>query len=374
MPRDEDLDALMEAYCEGLYAIDPRTTFPFWDYDIAPLFSRQWIDKMLMATASFGPIEPGTHAYLLGGPSVPRKELIYSLVDMKVAGITRADRLRLASFWIELLKAWCGSTWLSTGANRAPDLDRPEDLLAGANWVSTDQVGGAAIGRMVATLNALAYGLYSDVFVHQCAECRGPYEVTAPQSGDGSRRPRLLVRSWSGLRPHGLRPGCEDPGFDQIVIAAVYHCHFSIDIYNHVTWAEPPTRHVSRYAILLDGRPVVISPEELTRVAHRIAMLAETAFRSYRLLGFEEKKVLWVRQRNYQFRKFFAFAGLPQRAPEMEAAVTGRPLERSPMWNMTLPREQLFNVWKQCLDPRTDIYYHDWPEIFHQTFGDRGRS
>jgi hypothetical protein len=371
MASDDDLDVLMTAYCEGLYAMDPRTTYPFWDYDFAPLFSKTWMDKMLAATAACDPVSVGTYARLFGGPSVPRKELIYSLFDMKVARVAQRGRLRQANFWIDILKSWCGDDWLSNGSNRAPDLDNPEAILVEPNWVTTDRAGGIGIGRMVATLNALAYGLYSDVFVHQCAECRGPYDFI-PQIPTGRNR-RLLIRSWSGLRPYRLHPECQDPGFDQIVIGAIYDCDFEIDIYNHVTWDEPPIDHVDQYAVWLDKRPTIIEPEGLSALAHRIAQLAETTFRDYQDSGFEEKKLLWVRQRNYQFRKFFAFTNLPECAPEMEAAVLGKPLQRSPIWNMSLPKDQIFLVWKQCLDPRTEIYDNDWPTIFHEAFGAQRR-
>ena len=373
MVSDNDLDALMTAYCEGIYAMDPRTTYPFWDYDFAPLFSDTWIAKLLATTVACRPLDSSELAHLFSGPSVPRKELIYSLFDLKVARIGRDERLRQVSFWVDLLKTWCGSDWLSNGSNQAPNLDRPSVMMADAPWIPTDRTGGRAVGHMTAALNSLAYGLYSDVFVHQCAEFRGPYKVAPPVSESSAGRHRLLVRSWSGLRPYGLHPECQDPGYDKVVIAAVYDCEFAIDIYNHVSWNESPVDHMRQYAVWIDARPSIISPGELASLAQSVAGLAETTFRWYRDLGFEDKKRLWVRQRNYQFRRLFRSTGLREDAPEMEAAVAGKPLSRSPLWNSTLPKEQIFDVWRQCLDPRTEIYYDDWPGIFHAVFGNHPR-
>jgi len=370
MVSDDDLNMLMTAYCEGIYAMDPRTTYPFWDYDFAPLFSKPWIAKILAATAACGTLHPSECAHLFNGPSVPRKELIYSLVDLKVARIDKAERLRQVSFWVDLLKAWCGEDWLSNGRNRAPALDQPGVMLANALWTPTDRTGGVAVGRMTAALNSLAYGLYSDVFVHQCAEFRGPYEVTPSVSVSSRGRQSMLIRSWSGLRPYRLHPECLDPGYDQIVIAAVYDCPFSIDIYNHVSWSDSPVDHLRKYAVWIDTRPTAINAVELAGLAHSIAGLAETTFRRYQDLGFEETKRLWVRQRNYQFRRLFRSTGLREEAPEMEAAVSGRPLYRSPLWNTTLPKEQIFDVWRRCLDPRNETYYQDWSAIFQEVFGE----
>ncbi len=363
---DADIDHLLAAYCEGLYAMDSRTTFPFWDYDMAPLYSEPWIAKVLTAVDRAAmPLDlPG----LFGGPSVPRKELIYSLVDLKVAGVPRADRLRLVSFWVDLLRTWCGEDWASTGANRVLTEDQAHIVPDMAHWMDADREAGRAVGRIVVTLNALAYGLYSDVFVHQCAECRGPYSLLT------SDRQQILVRSWSALWPQQLRPDAENPGCEQVVIAANYEdCQCSIDIYNHVSWSAPPVDHLVRYAVWVDGVPQQLNAAGLTAMAHRFADLAQSTFRRYQGLDFEATKALWVRQRNYQFRSLFAYTGLPVEAPEMIEAVRGKPLERSPLWNMTLPKERLFEVWTACLDPRTEIYAEDWPEVFARVFGDQSR-
>lgn len=336
---------------------------------MAPLFSVPWLEKMLVATRAVpAALDPVDYPRVFGGPSVPRKELIYSLVDLKVARIPRDERLRRVSFWIGLLRTWCGEDWLSSGANRAPGQDRIDVMLAAPHWVDTGRDGGLAVGRMVVTLNALAYGLYSDVFVHQCAECRGPYRV--PSAG----RRELLVRSWSGLWPRQLQPDAQDPGFDEVVIASVYEdCQCSMDIYNHVSWSGSPVEHLRRYAVWFDGVAARITLDELDTIAQRIGGLAQRTFRQYQRLDLEEKKAIWVRQRNYQFRNFFTLVGLPTDAPEMLAAVRSKPLLRSPLWNMTLPKAELFDVWTTCLDPRNEVYADDWSAVFRVMFGDHPR-
>src|SRR6185295_15241258 len=117
MLTNPEIDQLLEAYCDGLYAMDPRTTFPFWDFDFAPLFSKEWIDKIIVATRSAvrAGLSPFEYRSLFSGPSVPRKELIYSLMDMKVARINREDRMHLVDFWSSILKDLCADDWLSFG-------------------------------------------------------------------------------------------------------------------------------------------------------------------------------------------------------------------------------------------------------------------
>lgn len=62
-----------------------------------------------------------------------------------------------------------------------------------------------------------------------------------------------------------------------------------------------------------------------------------------------------------------------ERAEGILRAVKERQLLRSPVWNPTLPKEQIFDVWRQCFDPRIDIYYDDWSAVFQEVFGDQPR-
>lgn len=369
MLTDREIDILLEAYCDGLYAMDPRTTYPFWDYDFAPLFSREWIAKMLAATRAA--VERGLqlsdYRNLFAGPSVPRKELLYSLIDMKVARIGRQDRMRLVEFWGDILKYFCGEDWLSRGANRSPVFDDVDGILASGDWLQGGPRSGRAIGAVTTALHALAYSLYSDVFVHQCAECRGPYDVSQFIRGQPSK---MLIRSWEGLRPRDVWNNFYGTDFDSLKIAAVYDgLYFHVDVYNHVSWHGNAPGHLKAYCLWIDGTAQKLDSSGLTELAGSIADLADSQFRLYRSTGVEEQKQLWIRQRNYQFRHFFAQVGLSWRDREMGEIVRGRPLLHEPFWDMTLPKQPLYRFLKKCLDPREDIFYQEWRALFFNEFG-----
>jgi hypothetical protein len=353
-----------------MYAMDPRTTFPFWDYDVTPLYGARWIERMLRAVNAAGePRRPtGGWTEWFAGPSVVRKELIYSLVDMKVSDLSQQERLAIIDFWIAVLRDWCGPDWLGDGSNRAPATDDVAELLRSRDWVDAGTDGGRAVGRLTVALLALSYALYSDVFAHQSGEARGPYEV-APQSGpEGST---LLIRSWTGLGPTDLWPGWTGPGFGELLIAAVYRdCRPAIDIYNHVSWEGVPARDMTAYCVFVDGHPKRMDAETLSHLAAGVAEVAANQFDLYESLTLAEKKRLWVRQRSHQFSRFLSAMGLPWEAPDMEAAVTAARLHRQPMWNTQLDRERLYAVWKRCLDPRNDVGYDAWGDVFAAAFPD----
>lgn len=369
MATDEGMDALLEAYCNGLYAMDPRTTYPFWDYDFAPIFSKEWVGKIATATqvASRSHLDPFDYLRLFPGPSVPRKELIYSLVDMKVARLDRDERMQLVNFWLSVLKTFCGEDWLSNGSNRTFALDDVDAVLSSDGWFQGNPKAGKAIGGLTAALHALSYTLYSDVFVHQCDECRGPYDVSYQFGG---RAHELLIRSWSGLQPRELWKDFEGPGFERLKIAAVYEdIDFHIDIYNHVSWKGNAPGRMKMYCLWIDGCVHPLDMQGLIRLSNLVADVADKQFRIYRSIGFEEQKVMWVRQRNYQFKEFYARFGLSWQAPEMEAVVKEVALLHEPFWDMSLPKQRLFRFLKKCLDPREDYFYDEWQSLFLTEFG-----
>jgi hypothetical protein len=370
MATDQEIDALLEAYCEGLYAMDPRTTYPFWDYDFAPLFSKEWMVKIVTAVqrASLSDLESSDYLRLFTGPSVPRKELIYSLVDMKVARLDRHARMQLVDFWLAILKTFCGQDWLSDGSNRTFALDDVDAILSSNYWQEGDPESGKAIGSLTAALNALSYSLYSDVFVHQCAECRGPYDVSRYQGGHPHE---MLIRSWSGLQPSEIWKDFQGPGFRQLKIAAIYEdISFHVDIYNHVSWKGIAPRQMRMYCLWIDGCLHPLDTQGLLHLANAVADVADKQFRVYQSIGFEERKLLWVRQRNYQFKDFFTRVGLSWQAPEMEEVVKEAALLHEPFWDMSLPKRRLFHFLRLCLDPRRDYYYDEWQNLFFAEFGD----
>jgi hypothetical protein len=272
--------------------MDPRTTYPFWDYDFAPLYSKEWITKMIAATSHHARehLNRDECLRLFGGPSVPRKELICSLVDMKVAECAIDERMRLVEYWVNILKIFCGDDWLSDGSNRIGTSEDLPESFAVPEWFVGGRATGRALGALSSALHALAYGLYSDVFVHQCAEAVGAYDVS---SMFGGHRHSLIFRCWSGLCPTALWPGLSSPGFERLTIAAIYEdVEIAIDVYNHVAWLGHLSNRLRQYCICIDGEARRLDDEQILRLAYAIAYRADLQHRSYKSLGFEAHGVM----------------------------------------------------------------------------------
>lgn len=348
--------------------MDPRTTYPFWDYDFAPRFSALWISKIQTAIACLRQqrVTRQVIAQLLAGPSVARKELIYSLFDMKVARLSRDDRLIITSFWIRLLKYFCQDDWPSDGANRAVGLDNVEQLRTAPTWRSPSPEHSRTLAGLTVALNALSYSLYSDVFTHQCAETRGPYLSGGLQ---------LLVRSWVGLNPVELWPEWSRLPFEAVTVVCAYDALDPvIDIYNHTRWRGNAPAMLRGYAINIDGAWCDLSMQEVEKTALLIAERASAQHSMYAALGFEAHKQLWIRQRNFQFKRLFAAAGMSWHAPEMEAAVANVSLCNDPYWRADLPCQQRRQFLMHSLDPRHDAFYDEWASVFASSQLPSGRD
>lgn len=360
---DTDIESLLGAACAGMLAMDSRSTFPFWDYDMAPLFSELWMERMFSAIRLAGPQHKAQWRGHLPGPSVARKELLYSLFDLKAARTTVDERLEYFAYWRRVLDTMCGGDWLSAGSNKTLSDSEVGALLAMPGWRSSTPHSPASLGALSSTLNALAYSLYSDVFVHQCAEITGPYLLS-----DGAM---MILRNWGALSPSELWDDASMSGHDAVSIATVYEAtDFHVDIYNHLTWPGHAATKLLKFALYVDGKGFEGGDEEIARMAREIGARAAAQFGVYDNLSFEDKKRLWVRQRNFQFKRLFEHVGMSWRAVEMEAVVRGKPLHQKPYWSASRDLVALESFWRECLDPRNDHRYEVWDDIFCRYFPD----
>lgn len=368
---DEELDKLLEIYCEGIYDMDPKTALPFWDYDFGPLFGDLWIKRMIKAIkiikTQFSPKEV---AKLFNGIAVPRKELIYSLVDLKVGDINKEDRKEFVNFWWDIIREKCANEdyLCENKTNLIHSKEEIKELMKKLNWNEhKDKKIGKEMGKISMSLNSLSYGLYSDIFAHNCFENFGPYKISGNEI--------FVVKTWTNLQPVEIWPETKDFKFKDIKIYCIYKdMDYTVDIYNHQWYSANTVDNLVKVALVIDGKEILVANDEdniekLREITKYLAEFAVEQFHKYKKEGFEKNKALWVMQRSYQFKEFFRLAGLEWNGPEMQEMLTrvkDKPVLNNPYWDFSYPKERLFRFWKKCFDPRLDTYFSKWEELFEK--------
>lgn len=362
-----NLDKLLEVYCEGIYAMDPKTALPFWDYDFGPLYGDLWIKKMLTAChrAKERGISTKTVSGFFENIAVSRKELIYSLVDLKVGKVSRDERMFFVNFWWEVVLEKCKRDCLVERSNIVHTEEQIKDFIKALQWESSDSSKARQIGNLAMNLNSLAYGLYTDIFAHNSMENFGAYDVS---HHFGGQKYVLVIKQWANLRPKELYPEFQDFRFDKLNTFAVYKdIDYTVDIYTHQVYKGNAAKSLVQYAVLIDDRLFANKLSKLQELNEYLGKIVSGHFRKIQKRGFEEAKRSWVLARNYQFKDFFKAVGLEWYDTEMLERVKGKQLLKTDFWNFEkYSKEVLFRFWKKCFDPRLDTYYENWKALLKE--------
>lgn len=359
-----NLDKLLDVYCEGIYAMDPKTALPFWDYDFGPIYGDLWIKKMLLAIRRIK--ESGLTAQdvakFFENIAVPRKELIYSLVDLKVGKISKKDRMLFVSFWWSVVTETCKTDCMVERSNIVHTQKEIASFIKSLKWAKANAQSARQIGNLAMNLNSLAYGLYTDIFAHNSMENFGSYNVS---KYFGGTKHILVIKQWANLRPTELYPEFKKFPFDKLNIFAVYkNIDYIVDIYTHQVYKGNAAQNLVQYCVLIDDKKILNQTKKLEQLNDYLGKVVVRHYRKIQKRGFEAAKRQWVLSRNYQFKDFFKSVGLDWYDKRMLQRVKGKLLLKTDFWDFEkYPREVLFAFWKKCFDPRLDTYYENWPEL-----------
>lgn len=360
-----DLDRLLNIFVSGMTAMDPKTCLPFWDYDFAPIFGDLWIKKMLKAIEKTKEmkLDAGELKQLFAGASVPRKELIYSMIDLKVGQVPKEKRMEFVNFYWDIVKAFAKSDPMASKSNKIHSDEEIERIIKDTKWEKGTPETGRACGQIITCLESMAYGLYSDIFPHNAAENYGPYDVSK-HFGENTI---LVIKRFSNLKPVELWPHSNEYNYESIYLFSVYrNMECTIDIYNHQIYSANTAERLVAYAVLTNESEFKNSLEEMKEITSYLEPVSVEQYKRYHNLGFEETKRMWVLQRNYLFKKFFEKVGMEWYDEGMLERVKGKELLKEPFWNFDYHKEKLFKFYTRCFDPRRDIYYKDWRELWKE--------
>lgn len=366
MSKELNLDKLLKVYCEGIYAMDPKTALPFWDYDFGPIYGDLWIKKMLKAAkiARVRNLSPKRISGFFENVAVLRKEIIYSLVDLKVGKIKKADRMFYVNFWWEVVKEKCRRDCLVEKSNIIHTEAEIKNFLKKLSWEKSNPKKARQVGNIAMNLNSLAYGLYTDIFAHNSMENFGAYDVS---QYFGGAKHIMVIKQWANLRPKELYPEFKDFRFDKLNIFAVYkNIDYTVDIYTHQVYSGNAAAALVQYAVLIDNKYFLNNIEQIEELNEYLGKIVVNHFQKIQKRGFEESKKIWVLSRNYQFKDFFKAVGLNWHDQEMLERVKNKPLLKTDYWDFDkYPKKILFAFWKKCFDPRLDTYYNGWKKILN---------
>ena len=316
---------LLESLLKADETVDVHTWFPYRDSCLTPYYYTEFARRFYYARNAIRAASLPLHQVIAQLRHVThfRDELdnllaYWSHGDLQ---ISRTELSTVCRFIVEILAVACWDDVFSRNGHLLlipPPAVR--ELEASFRWTNSTTALAREVGKLVVSLNTLAYSLYTDVWANAAGDIsHGPYSLS-----DGRR---LIIRDYVDLAPTELWSHCAGWDVRAVRILSCYKqdVDLSIDFYGSLNSKSNLIQGLSRFAIEVDGQQ--LNAETLGDVINHVANRAIEQNKLLRSLGFEALKRKFLEAHCYTERDILKVPGLDWRPTQsMYNAVAGKPL------------------------------------------------
>ncbi len=340
------INHFIDTMLEALGSMDLSTLEPMSNFIFHPLFDREWIERIeevMRKVEEYNlPLEQA--AKHIKGIAHLRCQLFFLLLDLKSANISIGRRMKLASFFHELLELKAQGDVYGKQSNIAHSPEEVELILRKPFQPATEEIA-RLLGRLYAASYHLVNGLYTDFYTDYSAENMGAYPLS-----DGRI---LVIKHFEDVRPSLLwdtKTPCK-----RLTIYCIYEqVRFTCDAVScHSRYEGDPIRGLKSYLVEADEIPIK-DLQQIEKIKGAIESLAVEQWKKLVQQNKEELKQKGVFMRCYVFKDLFELVGMDWRPTSaMLEAVKGKELAIN-FWNPPVENQQEY--WRRILDPAEEVY------------------
>ncbi len=327
--------------------MDLSTYKPINPFLFHPLFDKLWVERICKAIdkAEDNGVCRDKLAQAIKGSSNLRSQLFFLLLDMKSARIEKEKRVKIANFFLEILKLNVKDDLPGFKSNigHTPEMI---NIMLQKKFVKADPEIARLLGRLYVVAYHLANGLYSDFYTDYGVENFGPYKIGKDEI--------LVIKHFEDLKPELLWQDL-DTSCKKITIYCIYkNVKFSCDaISAHSVYQGDPITGLVRYFVEVDGKSMN-SFGDIQELKEEIQVLAASQWKHLVELDEENLKLKVLSQRCYVLKDFFECLDIDWK-PSQElinaVKIKGLALE---VWKPSEKDQKKY--WRQILDPASDFF------------------
>jgi len=345
----KQIDEAINSFERAWTAMDLNTfgnTANWFSYD--PLIANSWTRRMLKMIADLKRTKLNDRqiASLFPNMSELRVKMGFDLWTAKYADVTRAERMEIAKFYVDLLNAYCLEDPYALKKNV---VHSPTEVSA----MAKKTVGAAPeiakkLGRLVSACYHFGHAAYSDMYPSIVYENYGPYPL-AQKYGPNAI---LAVKDFNNLRCPELWPETKNFPWMHVSIIYVYNnVRMRVDSASHAIFSGNLITNLKRYSLEVDGKRFPVSKTD--QISAALEKMASKLFRKNQSFNLEQKKKKYYYQKAYVYKKIFDYLGQDWRpSPEILNEAKGRPLYEAPWPASNAAQIKLF---RQIFDPRISV-------------------
>lgn len=345
----------LQQFLESLYIsvgknMDIGTLQPFDWYQFHPLFAKEWSSLLLqvIGTLEQKNIDTKKIAEAVDFVSCNREQLAFELLDMKLAGLSEADKQKILDFRWNICKEKSKDDVFGFKSNITRTKAEVDTLLSSLSLTKGRSDDAKLLGRLFNALYNYGPSITMDYYFGFVTENEGPYDVSQ-QFGSGSI---LVIKKFWHLKPVELFPHTQHYPYNQITMYYVYKdVRYASDLIScHSYYEGDVINNLVAYAVEADGKFL-----SLDEIQHAYSVYSHAAVESWQYLkslDFEALKQKALEIRCYGHKKLFDLAGIDWKPSDLlRNAVRGKGLKDNSFWQMPSDQEQKKEYLLKLYDP-----------------------
>ncbi|MEK6920441.1 MAG: hypothetical protein AABX82_01055 [Nanoarchaeota archaeon] len=343
----------LEVVDEALGVMDFRTIQPFDNYQFEPLIAKHIIEKLqrLIDEAEKQKVTTEELAKLLPTTSGLRCQLYFTLLQMKCAKTPKEQRIKIANFFYEMIKARAVEDVFGRKSNISQTKEQVKELVQKTKLQEGNSEVAKELGRLYNALYNFCAGLYLDFYIDYSAENEGPYDISE-MYGPGHI---LVIKKFLNMQTE-IWPDIKIP-YNNIVLYTVYkNVKYTCDMISiHSRYEGDVINGLAFFSIIADGK-WINDNEEIKKI---IEIMSNASVQQWKYLKkipqeHQQEKGAWIKM--YGIKTLFEKVGLDwEPGKEMLIAAKGK-LKDNVYWQIPGDKEKQKEYWKKMYDPTIDFY------------------
>jgi hypothetical protein len=339
-------------------SMDFQTLQPFSHTQFHPLFSREWCDWVMEIVVEIekGKIEWDEIYKYTDSPSESLDNFLFTCLDMKVAHLNKENRERIARLFNSIIVGWRGNDAYNRKVNKIHTQKEINGLIGETQFNGGNPETAKLLGKITNSAYHLTNGLFSDIYMGNAFEYRGPYKSSKLKSSQ-----ILVIKNFMNLKPLSLWPNARGFPADKIQIFCIYeNVDFWLEgITCHSQYRGDPIKGLKKWALKVDGE-FVSDMGRIINLHEKLALLSQEQWIKLISLDFETLKQKGLELRCFFLNRLRRRLGLKEGPSEgMKRAAIGKPYADAKFWKEPKDKAKRQMHWKKLLDFRKDYFINN---------------
>jgi hypothetical protein len=329
----------IQSFAQSSYRLfvnhDPESHLPFNAWGLHPLYADLWLKKIHEMVVKFE--EKGfkidDYLDLFPNLSSTRFIILINAIQYKTSCLNDPEMIvKIQDFFVNSLKIRAKDDLFALEKNIDLEKSEIDELIKNRPLAKANVDESREIGKILVALASLTHGLYND----WCTDFN--YEISGPYYRDNRM---VLIRTFFDSKPRDIWPEIDWDWKNFSAITEYENLTAKIAYVGcHIIYSDNIIEKLTGYNFQVDGRAIV-GFNQLRSLREKLMPIAAGQYEKFMGMDFENQKIKYLSQENYQLKKLFDLVGMDWRpSKEMLDRIKGKKLIEDvfPSYDMTLER------------------------------------